>query len=195
MSEPEERFQPLTPLEEALASIRPHVAGFDRERLLFLAGQASVQPTPRHGWAWPAACCTMTAVAAALCVALLIRPEANLGGRAEPFQMAQPSHTPVQPVEPPAMADQRGAEPSSVGQGWWLDLFPTRPVDGMASPYARLRDELLQPGGPPHRPRPSMAPESAAMVEQTLPYHKLLERLLENRPLDGTHPRSTLDLN
>src|SRR5712691_4085152 len=39
------------PLEEALKSLQPLAGAFDRDRLMYRAGQASA---PRRGWTWPA---------------------------------------------------------------------------------------------------------------------------------------------
>jgi len=79
---PDEELPPdLKAMEDELASLRPRDDRLDRERLAFLAGQASMigRATGRRAaaarWAWPGACAAMTAVAAALFVALFVRPE------------------------------------------------------------------------------------------------------------------------
>lgn len=68
-----------------LARLRPRDDRLDRERLAFLAGQASVAPAPSKPFknpgralesrAWPAAFAAMTAVAATMLCMLLARPE------------------------------------------------------------------------------------------------------------------------
>ena len=68
-----------------LARLRPREDRLDRERLAFLAGQASVAPAPSKSLktlglplesrAWPAAFAAMTAIAATLLCMLLTRPE------------------------------------------------------------------------------------------------------------------------
>jgi hypothetical protein len=68
-----------------LTRLRPRDDRLDRERLAFLAGQASVaaKPTrrvrllgiPLESRAWPGAFAAMTSIAAALFVALLMRPD------------------------------------------------------------------------------------------------------------------------
>jgi hypothetical protein len=84
---------PHSEFEQALCSLAPRAAQLDRDRLMFLAGQATVPQasqecelavdqshqvdavgSPRARWGWPAAFSAMTAVAAALLVALLNRP-------------------------------------------------------------------------------------------------------------------------
>jgi hypothetical protein len=64
-------------VEAELAALRPRDDRLDRERLIFLAGRASVAGRwgRLSGWAWPASCAGMTAVAATLLVMLLARPE------------------------------------------------------------------------------------------------------------------------
>ncbi len=100
MSQQEKPLNVLTPFEAALAALTPRVQAFDRERLIFLAGQAAAlrerdvplaaakgtvpfllrqksgqspaggTPASRGRWAWPAAFSAMTAVAASLLVML-----------------------------------------------------------------------------------------------------------------------------
>ena len=84
----------LAPLEAMLSSLAPRAARIDRDRLMFLAGQASAQMASgerrppvylaeqigvaqanRSRWTWPAAFAGMTAAAAALLVLLVNRPE------------------------------------------------------------------------------------------------------------------------
>lgn len=72
---------------EDLSSLRPREDRLDRERLAFLAGQASMatgstQPLPnssswRRHQAWPAAFATMSMVAATLLFMLVTRPAVN----------------------------------------------------------------------------------------------------------------------
>ncbi len=99
MSQQEKPLNDLSPFEAALAGLAPRVEGFDRERLIFLAGQAAAlreagvpalagfsrqSPptiaaqrcpggTPARCLAWPAAFAAMTAVAASLLVMLCTR--------------------------------------------------------------------------------------------------------------------------
>lgn len=70
----------LKPFETHLKSLTPRPDRLDRERLMFLAGQASVEEAHmsprgalRQRWAWPVSFATMTAVAATLFVMLLTR--------------------------------------------------------------------------------------------------------------------------
>jgi hypothetical protein len=96
MSDQEKQLNDRSPFEAALASLKPRVEGFDRERLIFLAGQAAAlrerdvpaakgtvpflprQKSGQSPWAWPAAFSAMTAIAAALLVMLCIRPSTTI---------------------------------------------------------------------------------------------------------------------
>src|SRR5678815_4587472 len=73
---------PASPLEQSLASFAPAPAQLDRDRLMFLAGQASVPEcgplAPRGGnhsrhWLWPASTATLAATSLALAIALFTR--------------------------------------------------------------------------------------------------------------------------
>jgi hypothetical protein len=83
MHEREHRLGDLTAFEAALASLTPRVDPFQRERLFFLAGQASVATSqgPRRSrwtpWGWPAAFSAMTATAGCLLVMLCTRTAPN----------------------------------------------------------------------------------------------------------------------
>lgn len=70
----------LTPVEQALASFSPQSLRLDRDRLMFLAGQASAAGLPvsnvqkQSSRAWPLSTAALAVCAAALGVALVIRP-------------------------------------------------------------------------------------------------------------------------
>src|SRR5208282_1560477 len=90
-----EDLHELSELEATLAALVPRMEALNRDRLMFLAGQASVEsklsqpaggqiadlPTLRQvgnlphatGWAWPAAFAAMTGIAALLLAVLVIR--------------------------------------------------------------------------------------------------------------------------
>src|SRR4051794_29139165 len=94
MSEPLE--QELTALENALLGLRPLPAGFNRDGLLFAAGQRSVG---RRGGPWPWAAGLMTSVAAALAVLLFFRPA--------PVAPERVVYVPVHEVAPPRLVEDR----------------------------------------------------------------------------------------
>ena len=63
----------LKAFESQLSSLEPRADQLDRERICYLAGQASVnQPSTR--WAWPSSFAAMTALAATLLVMLINQP-------------------------------------------------------------------------------------------------------------------------
>jgi hypothetical protein len=72
----------LQAIEAALAQLRPRTDQLKRDRLLFLAGQASVVDRGARSardrslhWFWPTSSAAMTGVAAALLVALVMRSD------------------------------------------------------------------------------------------------------------------------
>ncbi len=81
MSEQSSAPEEMKAFEAALAALAPRRDRLDRDRLMFLAGQASVLSAApvcagrgalgRLPWMWPAAFSTMTALAATLMVAPL----------------------------------------------------------------------------------------------------------------------------
>ena len=74
MAREQDRQDDLNAFEAALAALTPRSDRLNRDRLMFLAGQASHRDTrPRRG-SWPAAFVAMTTVAAGLLVALVARP-------------------------------------------------------------------------------------------------------------------------
>ena len=75
-------YEPLNraaakPIEPLLRQLRPRASTVDRDRLMFLAGQAAASPaaSPIRRWIWPAATAVATCAALVLAVLLLIRPE------------------------------------------------------------------------------------------------------------------------
>ena len=95
MAQEQNQNEDLKAFEAALAALTPRADRLDRERLMFLAGQAMAEarqgqpgrqtsctvadgtptgPAAPRRWPWPAAFAAMTAVAASLLVAILIRP-------------------------------------------------------------------------------------------------------------------------
>jgi len=127
----------MSELESALAALVPRMEGLNRDRLMFLAGQASVEPKiaqpavgqvanlpsrrqigslphswPRRStrWGWPAAFAAMTGLAASLLVALAIRPAPPVIERI----VARTVNVPAAAPEPvPAVAGNR-VDPSAV---------------------------------------------------------------------------------
>jgi hypothetical protein len=190
MSNQEKRSNELTPFEAALAGLAPRVEGFDRERLIFLAGQASVLGDRAAGaspdweraggmrarrWAWPAAFSAMTAVAAALLVMLCTRPAATIA-------MAVPKDTASGVVKSAPAAKLAVAQPQS-------DLASPsdqREVDvadaSSADTDPALRAELRRRGIDFSRPRVISANGPIVVAEAPLTYFELLSRLQGQGP-------------
>jgi len=214
-AEEENRLDDLKEIEAALASLVPRGDRLSRDRLMFLAGQASVagrtdamatpgtdrrlvapctsrrnMPTtsvgvaPARGarWAWPSAFAAMSAVAASLLVALLVRPETGSGNRiadaSAPGQppaerAAVPDRTPASSLQPP---DSGLRTPDSVlsthPEGTALRFPPSR--DSYHELLARVLDRGLDAWKPPAG--------SGVTVTAAAPatYRELLETFLEN---------------
>lgn len=128
----------------SLAALSPH-ARLDRDRLMYLAGQASVgqasvdqasrRPRP---WAWPVACSAMTAVAACLLALLASRPEPKVIERI----VRVPVNTSVENIAggQNAVAERQAAEESHVAR-------PERPPREIrTAKYLELRDRVLALG-------------------------------------------------
>ena len=182
MSKDQKQFDELTPFEAALAGLAPRVEGFDRERLIFLAGRAAAlrdygrgrldrqQTTVRRHWAWPAAFSAMTAVSAALLAMLCIRPVATVAtgepkDTASSIVRAVPALT-VTDSQPrsdlPAPATQR--------EGDFADA--TFPESDSA-----LRAELRRHGIDFNRPRVAASGAPTVVAEGPMTYFELLSRL------------------
>ena len=90
----------LSELERTLAGLAPSPAGFDRDRLMFQAGQSAA--APRRRWLWPSATAVMTTVAACLGGVLLVRPA--------PEQVVRYVHVERDP-QPPVISPDKPVQP------------------------------------------------------------------------------------
>ncbi len=162
-------------------------AQLDRDRLMYLAGQAAVQQSsqecelavdqshqvdvvgsPRARWGWPVAFSAMTAVAAALLVALLNRPEPQMierivrvpievprtvvetAGAREQADCFAEDTAPIQTSKRRPVADDSYLRlrdrALALGIDSWMDAAPTPAPASVEAPasYRELRDSLLQ---------------------------------------------------
>lgn len=128
----------------SLAALSPR-ASLDRDRLMYLAGQASVgrvlvdqaSRRPRR-WAWPVAFSTMTAVAACLLVLLASRPE--------PKVIERIVRVPIN-TRPENMADGQSAVTKRQTVGEPRAARPERPPREIrTAKYLELRDRVLALG-------------------------------------------------
>jgi hypothetical protein len=187
----------LTPFEAALAALKPRVEGFDRERLIFLAGQAaalrdagvspaeftarethaevSARETRAPRWVWPAAFSAMTAVAAALMVMLYIRPVVTVA-IAQPKDASSGVESKVVAVKSPDSQPRRElAAPSMAREeefavATFLDVDPA------------LRAELHRRGLDFNRSRATAASAPTVVAEAPMTYFELLSRLQGQEP-------------
>jgi len=172
MSEQEKRFDDLTPFETALAALAPRVEGFDRERLIFLAGQASalrergagVSPAAR--WAWPAAFSAMTAVAAALLAMLCIRGQPEIrGGAGGGVPEVAVSGT----LRVPTTSGTRSVPDT---------LTPAPQADAVFPDFdPALRAELRRRGIDFSPPRVAASDRATVVAQRPMTYYELLSRL------------------
>ncbi|MGA2619774.1 MAG: hypothetical protein ABSF26_19350 [Thermoguttaceae bacterium] len=216
MSREKEQLPDLTAFEAALAALAPRVERFDREQLIFQAGQAAalrdaIAVSPRGvRWGWPAAFSAMTAVAAALGVMLSTRaapnvalpgagPEAAAPGIADGRLAAEPP-APGSPVAAKTPVDRT---PGAVA-GWWPQRSAPEPPAGRgadaADPpsslsYPRLREQFLRHGADWYPSEAVASAGATAVAQQPLPYYQLLDRLLKTHASDGSqpHPPSGID--
>ena len=140
----------LKAFEAALASLVPRTDRLDRDRLMFLAGQASVagvsaetstsegatgvspvagkehgqDARATRGWAWPVAFSAMTAVAATLLVLLLTQPGPPMIGKGAPEDRGS-VESPVAPESP-----RRDTPPAGVPPEHRLPDWPESPRPG-----------------------------------------------------------------
>ncbi len=129
--------QELTKLEASLAALRPQAGGFNRDRLLFCAGQASVS---RRGWGWPAATTCLALATISLALTLWLQPVPEPSVRIV-YLPAPPAEAPA----PPRPGPEDEASPAP----------PTPRPPELA--YLRLREQVLRfglDGLPPLLPLP-----------------------------------------
>ena len=146
----------LKPVEQTLAALSPQPPRIDRDRVMFLAGAASVQGSEVRGqrsevakikgaWTWPAATAALAATSLALAVALVVRTNA-------PPQIVYVDRpAPAAPAMRPQVAVQ--PEPSPNLQATATDSALPRPAPRSARApqvpadnYLRSREVALRMG-------------------------------------------------
>ncbi len=139
--------EPLVPLgdkphwmEQALQQLQPRPVNLDRDRLMFLAGQASVSATEpaNRTWLWPTATLSLSTVAACLAFALTIQIARPPVERIVVREVAAPQPT---PVPTPQHHEQPKANPPSGSR------FAAAPVLAMPNGSAfQMRNMALRFG-------------------------------------------------
>jgi hypothetical protein len=211
MAREQDRREDLTAFEAALAALRPRDDVLDRDRLMFLAGQVSVQSSDagavgsrgsrRHRWGWPAAFGAMTTIAAGLLVTLAVRPprtverivEVRVAPPAVLVARADHQDRPVRSDDDEiALAAQREIEQTS----GWMALFwasfekpPSMSLSATdASRYLRLRDVAFSRGLDAWPTSTAVAGPSVSSPSRPASRRELLTELLE---LPEATPEST----
>jgi len=158
-------YNDLSQLEASLAALVPRADRLNRDRLMFLAGQAAaearlgqvsavpVQPSRRAGWFWPAATATMTALAASLLVTLAVRPVPQAtgpiakGSTSLPAVSEQPAVAVArEPIKSEAMVELTAIEPALPDWLVWA-LFSAPPAETKPeSSYLEVRNQVLLHG-------------------------------------------------
>ncbi len=201
-----EDVQDRNELEAALGALVPRTERLNRDRIMFLAGQASVQsknsqpaippgttgPQHRAGWAWPAAFTTMTGVAASLLMALVIRPAPQVTERIVERIVTAPA-APQEPaaaiakrfVEPEAAAPSPAEVATSPDRLVW-EPFPQPAVSAEQElSYPELRRQVLRHGLESWKPRAAESAVSGRADEGPVSYREQLDRWLEQQGVES----------
>lgn len=147
-----EREHELAAWEARLGAFRPPASRLDRDRVMFLAGRASVQgerlhgAAPSVGWVWPAALASMTAVAGGLLVALVMRHPGDTSPPGPDAFRAVAQETPGASVqhrdEAPGSGDDRDVPAVDPQLVFWPDTdMPETPT--VRSPRTNDADRTL----------------------------------------------------
>lgn len=211
MSEERELPAELKAIEAELAALVPRTDGLDRERLIFLAGQASAQRATASrggragGMTWPLATSAMTAVAASLLVVLVMRAEPEITTRVvyryipRPETVEDGSAVQVEPEASPAEAvpanpDRR--DDSTLFRALaWIE-FPDRErvrqetshfrhLDRMLDQRAGLSADVLS-GSTLRRPSSNLRRAAAPVT-----YQSLLDSVIEDLGPNTRQPDSS----
>jgi len=206
MSEKRELPAELKAIEAELAALVPRTDEFDRERLVFLAGQASVQKAGvlggRHASqvAWPMATAAMTAIAASLLAVVMTKsgPETETRVVYREIERSQPGEDgDVDRVEPDPSPPQ--ALPEAPGR--WDDPMPSRALAWIDYPdrervrletgYFRQLDRMLDrraalPDGVLHESTVRRSSSDTKRAAAPVTYQELLDSVIEiPRPKAG----------
>jgi hypothetical protein len=177
----------LQAIEAEWARLRPRTDRLDRDRLMYLAGQASVaeakeksQQGRSPGWFWPTSSLGMTAIAAALLAMLLLRPEPQF---VERIVYTAPDSTVREWTARPAVARDAAfgvasASRKAAARGTW--------TAGMAF---RLGDDLLALG--PGAKLGTTTPSSDPTDDQPILSRRSLRALLDRDECASPDERRT----
>jgi hypothetical protein len=159
-----ERIDPdLSAFEAVLLPLAPSPSTVDRDRLMFLAGEASGRRSRHGAWLWPGTALAATALAGVLGVMLAFRPKPDVVERVVYVALPQ------QDIPPQTPDEGRATTPPSLA----ADPSP------LAVEYFRLRRLVLARGlDAVPEPKPSSIP--GKHPRDRLPiYQELLEQLMK----------------
>jgi hypothetical protein len=204
--DPKEDLGELSELEAALAALAPRAERLNRDRLMFLAGQASVEPKISQAaqpqlpsrWAWPVAFAAMSGIAASLLAALAIRPAPQASERiverivTVSTARQEPAAAIAQDrIEAVAASDARAiASPLPDWLALWLFAQPAGST-GHEPPYPELRNQVLLHGLNSWTTPASESTASARAGEEPVPAGELLNYWLEQEGGTNTLRRNT----
>jgi hypothetical protein len=183
----------LKALEAKIAALRPRTDRLDRDRLVFLAGQAStrgVAPISYARWGWPVSFSAMTALAASLLLMLITRPEPRVVERVVRVPVT------VEPAgdRPASMMAATGSTAVSAPRdGWAADRFAIdeRPASRVIDPRFRLFEHLVTEFTLPARPTTLAAANGGEDVNDSIwsvgSFRDLGDDTVPPRPDSGAH--------
>jgi hypothetical protein len=169
----EELNDELADIEAALATVGPGPSRLQRDRVMYLAGRASVGPAAQRthtGWAWPAAFGAMTAVAATLLAMVVAQPQTHVADQSEGAAESQPLAADV-------------VTPSEDLDGSMDEGSKRAPLD---DPYLRELGRVVALGPDPWASA-DPPPANRRHTVPLKPYPELLESLLKH-PQIGVPP-------
>jgi len=131
-------------VERALAALMPRASNLGRDRMMFLAGQASVQTSQQSSafsrWAWPMATCVSTAAALMMATLLVTRsaPEAD-----SKHASVENTATPDAPTKAnPELPSNPGNDNRAAPDAW--SSQPNRQSQALAAAKLSERPNYLQ---------------------------------------------------
>jgi hypothetical protein len=120
-----ERENELAALEARLGAFRPGASRLDRDRVMYVAGQAAAlkhrADAGSRSWRWPSAFAAMTTVAAGLLLALLVERQES-GGLLPDSNLAHEANETPRSEEVPLAADMERSRHRNAAEAYTSDL-------------------------------------------------------------------------
>jgi hypothetical protein len=188
----EKKQDDLNAFEAALAALAPRTDRLDRDRLMFLAGQQSILPSPdqlsvgarretegeggarrKRAWLWPAVFTAMSAVAAVLLAMVVYKPSPQV----------------VERTVEPAASESGLASDANQSRRNRIDVnlallseIENRKFNEAISPYANsvLLQQCLTKGMDSWKPRNSGSDDTQSISTQPMTNRELMDQYLKN---------------